>query len=144
MPVLVARDRAGQTANLIHPLTRATDMAHALRPLLPSDTILCTDGSSALAAAARSLNVEQHDINVAAGSRVRGDCHIQNVNAFDSPTQAMDASIQWLRDSLSSQLSRLVLRSRPVSRSCIESCSVSAIGCSALINHQPMRTEPFL
>lgn len=84
VPVLVARDRAGQTANLILPSTRAADMASALRPLLPSDTILCTDGSSALAAAARSLNVEHHAINVAAGCRVRGAWHIQNVNAFDS------------------------------------------------------------
>ena len=84
VPVLVARDRAGQTANLILPSTRATDMASALRPLLPTDTILCTDGSSALAAAARSLGVEHHAINVAAGCRVSGAWHIQNVNAFDS------------------------------------------------------------
>lgn len=84
VPVLVARDRAGQTANLILPSTRAADMACALRPLLPADTVLCTDGSSALAAAARSLGVEHHAINVAAGCRVRGAWHIQNVNAFDS------------------------------------------------------------
>lgn len=84
VPVLVARDRAGQTANLILPSTRAADMATALRPLLPADTVLCTDGSSALAAAARSLGVEHHAINVAAGCRVRGAWHIQNVNAFDS------------------------------------------------------------
>lgn len=84
VPVLVARDRTGQTANLILPSTRAADMATALRPLLPSDTVLCTDGSSALAAAAHSLGVEHHAINVAAGCRVRGAWHIQNVNAFDS------------------------------------------------------------
>ncbi|WP_233448575.1 IS1595 family transposase [Rhodocyclus tenuis] len=84
VPVLVARDRSGQTANLILPSTRAADMASALRPLLPTDTVLCTDGSSALAAAARSLGVEHHAINVSAGSRVRDAWHIQNVNAFDS------------------------------------------------------------
>lgn len=84
VPVLVARDRAGQTANLILHSTRAADMACALRPLLPADTVLCTDGSSALAAAARSLGVEHHAINVTAGCRVRGAWHIQNVNAFDS------------------------------------------------------------
>lgn len=72
VPVLVARDRAGQTANFILPSTRVADMASVLRPILPSDTILCTDGRSALAAAARSLNVEHHAINVAAGRRVRG------------------------------------------------------------------------
>ncbi len=84
VPVLVARDRSGQTANLMLPSTRATDMASALRPILPTDTILCTDGSSALASAARSLGVEHHAINVSAGCRVRGAWHIQNVNAFDS------------------------------------------------------------
>ena len=84
VPVLVARDRSGQTANLVLPSTRAADMASALRPLLPTDTVLCTDGSSALAAAARALGVEHHAINVSAGCRVRGAWHIQNVNAFDS------------------------------------------------------------
>jgi len=84
VPVLVARDRSGQTANLILPSTRAADMAGALRPHLSADTVLCTDGSSALAAAARSLGVEHHAINVSAGSRVRDAWHIQNVNAFDS------------------------------------------------------------
>ena len=84
VPALVARDCAGQTANFILPSTRAADMASALRPLLPSDTILYTDGSSALATAARSLNIEHHAVNVAAGCRVRGAWHIQNVNAFDS------------------------------------------------------------
>jgi len=84
VPVLVARDRSGQTANLILSSTRAADMACALRPLLPTDTVLCTDGSSALAAAARSMGVEHHAINVAAGRHAVGAWHIQNVNAFDS------------------------------------------------------------
>ena len=84
VPVLVARDRSGQTANLILPSTRGADMAKALQPILPIDTILCTDGSSALASAARSLGIEHQPINVAAGCRVRGAWHIQNVNAFDS------------------------------------------------------------
>ena len=84
VPVLVARDRSGQTANFILSSTTGADMAKALRPLLPIDTILCTDGSSALASAARSLGVEHQAINVAAGCRVRGAWHIQNVNAFDS------------------------------------------------------------
>lgn len=109
VPVLVARDRSGQTANLILRSTCAADMASALRPLLPSDTILCTDGSSALAAAARSLGVEHHAINVAAGCRVRGAWHIQNVNAFDSrlklwllrfkgiATRYLDNYLGWFR-----------------------------------------------
>ncbi len=83
-PVLIARDRTGNTANFILPSTSAADIGAALRPILPSDTVLCTDGSSALAAVARNLGVEHHPINVSAGVRVQGAWHVQNVNAFSS------------------------------------------------------------
>jgi transposase-like protein len=84
VPVLIARDRAGSTANFILESTTGNMIGAALRPILPSDTVLCTDGSSALAAAARDLGVEHHPINVSAGVRVNGAWHIQNVNAFGS------------------------------------------------------------
>ena len=83
-PVLIARDRTGNTANFILPSTRSTDMGAALQPILLPDTVLCTDGSSALAAVARHLGVEHHPINVSAGVRVQGAWHVQNVNAFGS------------------------------------------------------------
>ena len=82
--VLIARDRTGNTANFILPSTCASDIRAALRPILPADTVLCTDGSTALAAAARDLGIEHHSINVSAGVRVRGAWHVQNVNAFGS------------------------------------------------------------
>jgi transposase-like protein len=90
-PVLIARDRSGATANLILGSTTAADIGAALKPILPEDTILCTDGSSALAAAARDLGVEHHAINVTAGRRVDGAWHVQNVNAFGSRLR------DWLR-----------------------------------------------
>lgn len=52
VPVLVARDRSGATANVMLVADGKADLVAALKPLLPSDTILCTDGSSVLAAAA--------------------------------------------------------------------------------------------
>ena len=48
VPVLVARDRSGATANIILAADGKADLVAALNPLLPSDTILCTDGSSVL------------------------------------------------------------------------------------------------
>ena len=55
-----------------------------LGPILPADTVLCPDGGTALAAAARHLEVEHHPINLSVGVRVQGAWHVQNVNAFVS------------------------------------------------------------
>jgi transposase-like protein len=82
--VLVARDRAGVTADCVLKATDATTLAAALKPIVPIDVVLCTDGSGALAAAARQLGIEHHAVNLSAGVRVDGAWHIQNVNAYHS------------------------------------------------------------
>lgn len=82
--VLMVRDRAGATANLILQTHKAVSVQTALQPLLPSDTILCTDGSITLASAARALGVQHQAVNVSRGVRVRGPWHVQNVNAYVS------------------------------------------------------------
>ena len=82
--VLMARDRAGATANLMLDSGKAASVQAALAPLLPKDTVLCTDGSTTLASAARALGVEHHGVNVSRGIRVDGPWHVQNVNAFVS------------------------------------------------------------
>ena len=84
VPVLMVRDRAGATANIIVARTSAAELSAALAPLLPKDTVLCTDSSNSLAAAARLLGVQHHSINVSAGIRVDGPWHVQNVNAYVS------------------------------------------------------------
>lgn len=85
VPVLVARDRAGATANFILAADDKANLVAALKPLLPADTILCTDGSSVLAAAAKEIGITHRPINVSAGRRViAGVYHVQNVNAYDS------------------------------------------------------------
>ncbi len=84
VPVLVARDRAGVTADCVLKATDAATLAKALKPFVPADLVLCSDGSAALAAAARKLGVEHHAINLSAGIRVDGAWHIQNVNAYHS------------------------------------------------------------
>lgn len=84
VPVLVARDRAGVTADCVLKATDAATLAAALKPFVPTDIVLCTDGSSSLAAAARQLGVEHHAVNLSAGVRVDGAWHIQNVNSYHS------------------------------------------------------------
>jgi transposase-like protein len=109
VPVLVARDRAGNTADFI---LEAVDKLHvwiALTPLLAQDSILCTDGSKALTAVAESIGVTHHPVNLSAGVRVDGPWHVQNVNAYHSrlkgwmrrfkgvATRYLDSYLGWFR-----------------------------------------------
>lgn len=110
VPVLVARDRSGATANIILAADGKANLVAALKPLLPSDTILCTDGSSVLAAAVKEIGITHRPVNVSAGRRViAGVYHIQNVNAYDSrlknwirrfhgvATTYLDSYLGWFR-----------------------------------------------
>ena len=84
-------------------------MQAALSPLLPLDTILCTDGSVTLASAARALGVQHQAVNVSRGTRVSGPWHVQNVNAYVSrlrgwvqrfkgvSTKYLDSYLGWFR-----------------------------------------------
>ena len=84
MPVLVARDRSGATADFLLEAVSKACLSQALKPRIQSDAILCTDGSAAMAAAARELGVQHEAVNRSAGERVRGPWHIQNANAYHS------------------------------------------------------------
>lgn len=108
-PVLIARDRAGATANVILASNKAESVQAALAPLLPPDTVLCTDGSVTLASAAHALGLEHQAINLSRGIRVKGPWHVQNVNAFVSrlrgwmrrfkgvATKYLDSYLGWFR-----------------------------------------------
>lgn len=82
MPVLVARDRSGATADFLLEAVSKRCLSEALKPRIHSDAILCTDGSAAMAAAANELRVQHEVLNLSAGERVRGPWHIQNANAY--------------------------------------------------------------
>jgi transposase-like protein len=110
IPVLVARDRAGNTADAILPSDDKASVVAALGPLLPKDIILCSDGSSTLAAAAKTLGGAHRPVNLSAGIRiVAGVYHVQNVNAYDSrlkewirrlngvATRYLDSYLGWFR-----------------------------------------------
>lgn len=110
IPVLISRDRAGNTADAILTADDKVSVVAALAPLLPKDIILCSDGSSTLAAAAKALGVAHRPVNQSAGIRVlAGVYHVQNVNAFTSrlktwirrfhgvATRYLDSYLGWFR-----------------------------------------------
>ncbi len=82
VPVLVARDRSGATADFLLEAVSKVCLSEALRPRIHADAILCTDGSAAMAAAAKDLGVQHEAMNLSAGERVRGPWHIQNANGY--------------------------------------------------------------
>jgi transposase-like protein len=85
IPVLVVRDRHGETADYILRNTSMSQIEPALIPLLHKDVILCTDGMPTYKQIARHANIVHRPVNLAAGRRVKNTIyHIQNVNAYDS------------------------------------------------------------
>jgi hypothetical protein len=89
--VLVVRNRSGACADQI---VKALDIAHlaaVLQPVLAPDAVPCTDGSNALAAAARHISFEHHAINTSAGQHAIGAWRINNVNGYHSRPK------NWLR-----------------------------------------------
>jgi transposase-like protein/uncharacterized protein YdbL (DUF1318 family) len=85
VPVLVVRDRHGETADCILHGTSTQQIEPALIPLLNKDVILCTDGMPTYKQIARQANIVHRPVNIAAGQRVVNNIyHIQNVNAYDS------------------------------------------------------------
>ena len=85
IPVLICRDRAGETADFVLARADKEHISAVLKPILATDAILCTDGGRALGAAAREMGVTHRPVNLAQGVRViAGVYHVQNVNAYDS------------------------------------------------------------
>ena len=85
IPVLVVRDRSGQTADFKLEKLDAAHVIAALRPLVDQDAILCSDSAGVYAAFARATGIAHRPLNIQHGPRVvDGVFHIQNVNAYDS------------------------------------------------------------
>lgn len=88
VPVLVARDRSGACTDFLLGRADKAQLTTALMPVLSTEVVLCTDGSSAMAAAARQMGVEHHALNMTSGHRTQGPWHIQNVNAYHGRLKA--------------------------------------------------------
>ena len=110
IPVLIARDRNGETFDAILDAIDAEHLGAALKPVLGKDTLLCTDGSKAFKAMAKDAGIPHQAMNIKAGIRVKERIFpIQNVNAYDSrlkgwmqrfkgvATRYLDSYLGWRR-----------------------------------------------
>ena len=85
IPVLICRDRGGQTTDAVLKKINSEEVGKVIRPILAKDSMLCADGSSIYVRVARELDVPLKAVNVKAGIRVVEQIfHVQNVNAYDS------------------------------------------------------------
>ena len=85
VPVLIARDRTSATIDAVLPHANTSEVRAVLEPVLDSDAVLCSDGSSVYVALAEQLHLAHRPVNISAGIRVVAQAfHIQNVNAYDS------------------------------------------------------------
>lgn len=91
VPILVLRNRAGQTTDHVLEAANKRCVTAVLQPALAEDAVLCTDGSGMLAKVAIELGIEHHAVNTLRGEHTRGAWHIQNVNAYHSRFK------QWMR-----------------------------------------------
>lgn len=84
--ILVTRDRAGQTLDFVTgkgPVTKA-QLKRCLLPVIDPDVLLVSDSNKAYRYFARDTGISHQAINLAAGVRVKGAIHVQNVNAYHS------------------------------------------------------------
>jgi transposase-like protein len=84
IPVLVARERSGVTTDYVLTDTRKTAIMALLKPLLPADAVVCSDGAGAISQATKELGLGHHAILTTSGRHSVGAWHIQNVNAYHS------------------------------------------------------------
>ena len=84
IPVLVARDRSGATTDYVLSDTRKAAVMALLKPLLPTDAVVCSDGAGSISQATKELGLEHHAVLTSSGRHAVGAWHIQNVNAYHS------------------------------------------------------------
>lgn len=109
LPILTVADRGG--ARYFQRLAdrRSSTLESAMRPLVPSDAVLCSDGAKGYGSFAATACIEHFAVGSKAGTRVAaGFYHIQNVSSlharykrfikpFCGPaTKNLDGYIRWL------------------------------------------------
>ncbi|GAB3390195.1 IS1595 family transposase [Lysobacter fragariae] len=99
VPVLVARNRVGQTTDFVLKSANKQGLMAVLPTAVATDAVLCTDGSAMLASVARDLGLEHYGLNTLRGERKRGAWHIQNVNAYHSRFKAWMARFKGVATS---------------------------------------------
>lgn len=82
--ILVARDRSGQTLDIVTgrgPVSKA-QLHECLAPVLDRDGLLVSDGNPSYHYFAKEQGITHEAVTLKSGVRVRGAFHVQNVNAY--------------------------------------------------------------
>ncbi len=108
--VLIARDRNGNTIDVILVKSNKETIADMMLPVLDEDALLCSDKKPSYLAFAKQYHLVLKTINVSAKEHVKnGIYHVQNVNAYDSrlkswmrhfhgvATKYLDSYLGWMR-----------------------------------------------
>ncbi len=82
--ILVGRDRGGRTHDFVtgRAAVTAQQLHRHLLPVLAPDVLLVTDAHAAYRTFAREAGIAHACVNLHLGERVRGEVHVQNVNAY--------------------------------------------------------------
>lgn len=85
IPVIVARDRNGQTLSRQLSSVNSNTLSSVLKPVIAKGSVLCTDGHAAYPSVSEDCGTLHKQLNIKAGIKVLEKVyHIQNVNAYDS------------------------------------------------------------
>jgi transposase-like protein len=103
VPIVMARDRAGNTHFAVPDVFDGKAAIEILGKVISRDAVLCSDGHRAYAVAAGELGVRHESLVHQRGQRVRGPFHIQNVNGMHSQFK------KWIRRFNGVSTSRLPL-----------------------------------
>ena len=123
IPILTVADRSGARLFQQLPNRQSATLERALKPLLPRDAMLCSDGANAYATVAANGGIEHFVVGSKPGTRVTAGCyHIQNVNSlharydkfikpFCGPaTKNLNGYIRWLEVRLAGMTPADVIR----------------------------------
>ena len=89
-PVLIVRDRHGETTDQVLPDLDGATFVRVLKPVVAQDALLVSDGRAAYAMFADQAGLLHIALNASKGERTYGSYHIQNVNGYISRLK------QWL------------------------------------------------
>ncbi|MGB3796026.1 MAG: IS1595 family transposase [Alteraurantiacibacter sp.] len=109
LPILTVADRGGSRLFLRLPNRKSATVERAMKPLVPGDAVLCSDGGNGYKDLAAARGLEHVVVGSKPGTRVAAGCyHIQNVNSlharygkfiepFCGPaTKNLNGYIRWL------------------------------------------------
>lgn len=109
LPILTVADRGGVRLFQRLPNRKSATLERAMKPLVPGDAVLCSDGADGYKKVAATGGIEHFMVGSKPGTRVAAGCyHIQNVNSlharynrfikpFCGPaTKNLSGYIRWL------------------------------------------------